>query len=205
MTEEITHSIDKCLSTAKLKKMETSEIIKFLAKAANVITERYLASSEEDIYVTMQEILARDIYENPGDIRKPIPVSQSLIAIPAKPKPPRNSSGRQASGSSVSALIHLPGMEPYWSWDEDSPTFVASENFYLRTKRSVTIHKIIPSMRVIFYHKTFDAGDDIGRRTQIDVNEVNYGAEGEVIFKPLPEGEGIVKMPMSGGAAGGDF
>lgn len=177
------------------RKAPTENLIRVVNKISTILSDRTMNSPSFDEDQILQELIGREEFDNPDLINNVFIVNNSLIGIASVM--PKKEAGKKTRGNkTVVPIVQVMGQSPYTSWDEASLTFLSKKNFTLRTPRSVTLHRVVPNMRVFFRHYSVN-NDGISYIDRIDCCELEYDDSGHLISTPLPEAAGIIDMPQA--------
>lgn len=180
------------INVVEAKKADNQTIIDTIKKLSQIHTERYLNNPNFDPEQVFRALLADDCFDAPEKIREPFLVNDAIVAVPSL-IPKKGYDGSYRNGNSVTSVIQLPGEQPFYTFVEDTETFIDNRVTNLRGGRSISMHKIIPNMIISFHH--YRVVDDSRERYRIDAVKITYDSQGHAVCERVPEEEALIKMP----------
>lgn len=182
------------LDIQEMKKSPSTEVMGAINYMSNYLANKALNSSEmDDLEFIANKHMASDLYDNPQTLDEIFVLNDILIGVP-NIKPIKNhTTGMRKNGTTVVPLIHIPGKQPYYSWDATCPTYKEKFELSLRGGRVMTIHNVIPGMKVSFHF--FNYCDGMKNRVRISGKYIDYDEENKIVISDLDESDVAVRMP----------
>lgn len=174
------------------KKATDDEIIKSMSTLSEILADRAINNPNFDADEIYMSLLSNQVFNNAGNIREVFPINNSLIAIPGRP-PKMNASMSRADGIHVIPVIHLPGLDPYQAYIQDTETWIDTAATNLDGKRQIHLHRVVPGMIVSFHHFVTKGGSS--ERKNIFATQLYYDETNELCQQRVDLDQSLINLP----------
>lgn len=178
----------------EMRKSSSRNVLEAIIYMSNYLAKKSLDSPEfEDLETKAYRYMASDLYDNPRNLDEIFILNDFLIGIPNN-KPEKNfQTGARKSGITVVPLVHIPGKQPEYAWKSNGVTYKEKFDLSLRGGRTMSIHSVIPGMKVSFHF--FEYMDGFKQRTSIVGKLIDYDEDNNIRIIDIPEADVAVRMP----------